>query len=142
MFGFFTCSRLQPLRRLLSAALSLLLVALGTSSCADTDGPAVCTVGAVGAITIGSGLTPTISWGAPCPALALSVYPTATGLPTWQLATGTRLIPKPLTYGTTIPGVTIVHPPETLQAGVEYGVLIQLAAPHGDTVSSVGTFTP
>jgi len=122
----------------------LYLVALAclVPACGESTGPQACTATSVGPITVGSGLTPTISWAASCPAIALAVFSPVTGLPTWELEADTKQIPKPVTYGVVPSGVIEVHAAVALQPGAQYNVLVRLVTTHGDTLGEIDTFTP
>jgi hypothetical protein len=130
----------HPLLAAWLPALSLTIASL-LAGCSTSTSPASCEAAAVGELTVTSGLTPTFSWAAACPAIDLAVFDPTTGAGLWEVHAGSRQIAKPVTYGVLPPGATQTHSALTLQTGATYGVYLSILA-GGDTLSAVFSFTP
>lgn len=131
----------QPPTRARFFPACLLVALVVVTACSDTADPRACSASAVGPMTIGTGTTPTISWAANCPAVTLAVFSASTGIPTWEIRTSRRQIPKPVTYGIVPGGVFEEHQAEALQAGTAYGVYAQILI-GTDTLGAIAVFTP
>lgn len=92
------------------------------TGCSDGSGPAVC---ADLPVTVGAGTTPLFSWAEACPAYGMEVTGESGFL--WRISGGDILediIPSPQRYGTVPPGVVVEVPPQPLQAGVTYTLVL------------------
>ncbi|MFH1811733.1 MAG: hypothetical protein ABIJ09_23540 [Pseudomonadota bacterium] len=91
------------------------------------------------AVTVGSGITPEISWDGDAAGLAVTKFPETTERQ-WTLSMSGSPFPSPVTYGTVPTGALEAEGvAKTLEVGTEYAVTI--TAGDGNK-ASCQTFTP
>ena len=117
-------------------------------ACSGDLGLAPCT-GEV-AVSVSSGVTPTISWSPACGAMGMQVLSAAQGgAAIWYIATsdGTNRMGSPVTYGRTPANATVLVAPQRLVVGQSYlAVILRADDPGAGQTSISGTgsvsFTP
>lgn len=118
--------------RLLTVPLVIALVA-GCEATRETDGLALCPDAVT--ITVGAGLTPTLSWRPACRISELIVDPNSDVVDSWVIRTvgDTNGLQPPIQYGRTPVGAVTLVGPIALQAATTYRVRVLRAS--GDTSS-------
>lgn len=131
----------SPILPLLGVLLGLSSLACGDSPVTEPDVLAVCATTV--RVTATAGTTPTFDWSPRCRVGGVLIEPIERGIgDRWSIRSDSNTIAPPLPYGVEPAGARTVAPPQPLEAGKDYRIVLEVrVSENASTFVAIDTVT-